>query len=272
MLHFTGDLTNHQAIDSFVMRHKYPRVSFYSSTLVKKDVFKQSTLHCFVYIDPKYKQTGELLNTLYAADKIFDATPLDPYFIITHVLSANREIMYRHNVHQASDGNCIVVSIRVSNKKTLKYKMPLSPETTAEDVAAFVKDCTDKKRENASFLSSLPAPPDAVNSKMDVSLRYCNGASGAPSNHLISRATTREHCQVRVVVASTWDKEVVEASKTKDVLLLQYATWCKSCLILCCRPYRAWEQERSDGRMHGDLSCAGWSAATGVRACCCRVP
>ena len=76
LLHFTGELTNDKAIDSFVMRHKYPRVSFYSSSLVKKDVFKQSTLHVFVYIDPKYKNTGALLNILYGAEKIFETSPL----------------------------------------------------------------------------------------------------------------------------------------------------------------------------------------------------
>ena len=107
--------------------------------------------------------------------------------------------MYRHNVHNAGDGDCIVVSIRVSNQKTLKYKIALTDTTSAEGIATFVKECVEGKREEARFLSSLPAPPEAVNKEMGV----------------------------RVVVASTWDKEVVEASKTKDVLLLQYATWCR---------------------------------------------
>ena len=35
--------------------------------------------------------------------------------------------------------------------------------------------------------------------------------------------------------------------------------------------YRAREEERSDGRVRADLSCAGRSAATGVRACSCRI-
>ena len=38
-------------------------------------------------------------------------------------------------------------------------------------------------------------------------------------------------------------------------------------------PYHARGEERSDGRVHADLSCATRSAATGgVRAYCCPVP
>ena len=107
--------------------------------------------------------------------------------------------MYRHNIHSKKDAGSLVLSIRVSGTKANKFKMQLSSDMTAEDLVKFIKDSVEGNNENSRFLSSLPVPPEEVNTKMDV----------------------------RVVVASTWDKEVIEASKTKDVLVLQYATWCR---------------------------------------------